>query len=116
MASNKTTGAAPVNEAAADPVADVVTDVVLNAAVTAASVEQKKPAVIEWPDGLNDDAVLPLEELREKLEVKASLFAGICTANRWRPGKMVSVKDFKAAAEKFASGAMGRSEKLCSGT
>lgn len=116
MASNKTTGAAPVNEAAADPVTDAVADVVIKEADVAAPEEQKKPSAIEWPGGLNDDAVLPLEELREKLEVKASLFAGVCTANRWRPGKMVSVKEFKAAAEKFAGGAMGRNEKRCSET
>lgn len=45
--------------------------------------------------------LLPIEQLRAKHKTDASVFAGVCSANDWRPGRAVAEKDYLAAVQKF---------------
>lgn len=39
--------------------------------------------------------------LREKAGVSWPVFAGVCSANGWKPGKQVSAEEFDKAVKKF---------------
>ncbi|WP_312938881.1 hypothetical protein [Oscillibacter sp.] len=56
--------------------------------------------------------LLELEELRRKHGIKAPVFAGVCSANGWKPGKLLTGEEFLAAVSKFSGAPMdGRSVK-----
>jgi len=56
--------------------------------------------------------LLELDELREKHGIKGPVFAGVCSANGWTPGRMLTSDEFLAAVSKFNGAPMdGRSVK-----
>lgn len=71
-------------------------------AVKAASPEQtqKPPELLE------------INELKKKHKIGAAVFAGVCAANDWKPGKYIADGDFKAAVDAFlAAPADGKGDK-----
>lgn len=55
---------------------------------------------------------LEIEELRKKHKIGRAIFAGVCAANGWRPGKQISEDDFLQAVAAFAGApADGRPQK-----
>lgn len=56
--------------------------------------------------------LLELDELRRKHSIKGPVFAGVCSANGWKPGKMLTSEEFLAAVSKFNGAPMdGRPAK-----
>lgn len=56
--------------------------------------------------------LLELDELRRKYGVNRAVFAGVCSANGWKPGKMLTGEEFLAAVSKFNGAPMdGRPAK-----
>lgn len=56
--------------------------------------------------------LLEIGELRRKHKVSRAIYAGVCSANDWRPGKQLSEDDFLRAVEAFAGApADGRPRK-----
>lgn len=45
-----------------------------------------------------------IEVLRTKNKVGWAVFAGVCAARGWKPGKMVSESEFREAVDKFTQG------------
>ncbi|MGI6254244.1 MAG: hypothetical protein ACOYJZ_01295 [Acutalibacter sp.] len=45
--------------------------------------------------------LLEISELRTKHKIGKAIFAGVCTANDWRPGKKISEDDFLKAVTAF---------------
>lgn len=62
--------------------------------------------------------LLEINELKKKHKVGAAVFAGVCTANNWKPGKRITDSDFKEAVDAFlAAPADGKEVKRqCSET
>lgn len=54
--------------------------------------------------------LLGIEKLRSKHKISGAVFAGVCAANGWKPGKTVSVEEFLQAVSKFTKEPM-RSSK-----
>ena len=52
-----------------------------------------------------------IEALRKQHKIKAPIYAGTCTANGWRPGRMMTESDFLAAVEKFTGSPTGGDRK-----
>lgn len=52
-----------------------------------------------------------IESLCKQHKVKAPVYAGTCTANGWRPGRMMTEAEFLAAVEQFTGSPMGGSRK-----
>ena len=46
--------------------------------------------------------LLEIGELRKKNKVGKAIFAGVCAANEWSPGKQLSEDDFLRAVAAFA--------------
>lgn len=60
------------------------------------------PVVAGQPEGAGTAPALhDVEKLRAKYKVGYAVFAGVCAAQGWRPGKMVSEGAFREAVEKF---------------
>lgn len=56
--------------------------------------------------------LLELDEMRRKHSIKEPVYAGVCSANGWKPGKMLTGDEFLAAVSKFNGAPMdGRSAK-----
>lgn len=77
MASKKTTSAGPASPATA---------------------EQKSPAPGEYVE---------IGQLRTKHRIGPALYAGVCSAQGWKPGKAVTEAEFLAAIQAFNSSPMG---------
>lgn len=50
--------------------------------------------------------LLELEALRRNYGVSRAVFAGTCSANGWKPGKLLTGDEFLAAVGKFSGGPM----------
>lgn len=50
--------------------------------------------------------LLPIEQLRDKHKIGRAAFAGMCAANGWKPGKVMSETGFLAAATEFMNAPM----------
>lgn len=50
--------------------------------------------------------LLDVEKLRSKNKIGWAVFAGVCAAQGWKPGRMVSEVDFLHAVEQFTRGPM----------
>jgi len=50
--------------------------------------------------------LLELEELRRNFGVSRAVFAGTCSANGWKPGKLLTGDEFMAAVSKFSGSPM----------
>ncbi|MDE7010740.1 MAG: hypothetical protein K2O93_05970 [Oscillospiraceae bacterium] len=62
------------------------------------------------PEAAPEDQSPPLqtiEVLRELHRVKGPIFAGVCAANGWRPGRVMTEAAFLQAVDSFASAPMG---------
>lgn len=56
--------------------------------------------------------LLEIGELRTKHKIGRAIFAGVCTAQGWNPGKQISEKEFLQAVESFRTAPMdGRKAK-----
>lgn len=53
------------------------------------------------PDVTKQPELLEIGELRTKCKVGKAIFAGVCAANDWRPGKRISEDDFAQAVAAF---------------
>ena len=56
--------------------------------------------------------LLEINELKKKYNVGAAVFAGLCAANNWKPGRQIADSDFKGAVDAFlAAPADGKGDK-----
>lgn len=51
--------------------------------------------------------LLPVETLREKHRITRPVFAGVCAANGWRPGRAMTEEAFLQAVAAFTKAPMG---------
>ena len=56
--------------------------------------------------GAEAPEVFTIEELCSEKNVKRAVFAGVCAAEGWKPGKTVTEAEFLAAVERFTSAPM----------
>lgn len=49
-----------------------------------------------------------IEELRAKKRTSAPIYSGVCTAQNWGPGKVISEADYNAAVKAFSLAPMGK--------
>ena len=49
-----------------------------------------------------------IEELRAKKRTSAPIYSGVCTAQNWGPGKVISEADYDAAVKAFSLAPMGK--------
>ena len=61
--------------------------------------------------GAEAPEVFTIEKLRSEKNVKRAVFAGVCAAEGWKPGKTVTETEFLAAVEKFALAPMSGAAK-----
>ena len=64
-------------------------------------------AAVPAPD---TPVLLEIGALREKHGVGRAVFAGLCAARGWKPGKAVTEAEFLAAVRAFGAAPMGRKE------
>lgn len=62
--------------------------------------------------GPGPEALLPVEELRTRNGIGGPMFAGVCAANGWKPGRAVTEAEFIAAVAGFTSSAMHVSKSV----
>lgn len=55
--------------------------------------------------------VFTVEQLRSEKKISRAIFAGVCAAQNWKPGKTVTEAEFLAAVEKFTSAPMSGAAK-----
>ncbi len=65
-----------------------------------ASPTAAQPEVTKAPE------FLEIGELRSKHKVGRAVFAGVCAAQDWKPGKKIAETEFKAAVEAFTGAPM----------
>ena len=68
-----------------------------------ASGQTEQPAA---SPGAEAPKVFTIEQLRSEKNVKRAIFAGVCAAEGWKPGKTVTEAEFLAAVERFTSAPM----------
>lgn len=69
---------------------------------TPVTAEQQTPA---------PDKYVEIGELRAKHRIGPALYAGVCSAQGWKPGKAVTEAEFLAAIQAFNSAPMGGAVK-----
>ena len=50
--------------------------------------------------------LLEIDELRKSHKIGKAIFAGVCAAQDWRPGKQISEEEFVHAVESFTGAPM----------
>jgi hypothetical protein len=50
--------------------------------------------------------LLEISELRTRQKISRAIFAGVCSANGWKPGKRVSEEEFQTAVKQFTEAPM----------
>lgn len=50
--------------------------------------------------------LLEIDELRKNHKIGTAIFAGVCAAQDWRPGKQISEEEFVRAVESFTDAPM----------
>lgn len=50
--------------------------------------------------------IFTIEQLRSGKKISRAVFAGVCAAQGWKPGKTVTEEEFLAAVGKFTSAPM----------
>lgn len=53
--------------------------------------------------GAEAPKVFTIEQLRSEKKINRAVFAGVCAAEGWKPGKTVTEEEFLEAVEKFTS-------------
>ena len=75
----------------------------------------KKPTEAAAPAQVEQQTVNPkiftIEQLRSEKKISRAIFAGVCAAQGWKPGKTVTEAEFLAAVEKFTSAPMSGDTK-----
>ncbi len=61
--------------------------------------------------GAEAPEVFTIEKLRSEKNIKRAVFAGVCAAEGWKPGKTVTEEEFLGAVEKFTSAPMSGAAK-----
>jgi len=67
------------------------------------------------PEGAAEEArqpeqtLLEIEALREKHKITRPIFAGVCAANDWKPGRAMTEEAFLQAVADFTGAPMGAS-------
>lgn len=52
-----------------------------------------------------------IEELKARKKTSAPIYRGVCTAQNWGPGKVISEADYDAAVREFSTAPMGKKVK-----
>lgn len=60
---------------------------------------------------IENPKVFPIERLRSEKKIKQAVFAGVCAAQGWKPGKTVTEAEFLEAVEMFTSAPMSGAAK-----
>lgn len=55
--------------------------------------------------------LLPVEQHRARLGIGKPVFAGVCAANGWKPGKVMTEAEFCGAVRAFTGAPMGKAVK-----
>lgn len=65
--------------------------------------KNQSPATV--PEGAQPEEqareLLEIGELRKQHKISRAVFAGVCSANGWKPGKAITGEEFLAAVAKF---------------
>lgn len=72
------------------------------------------PGQMEQPTaspGAEAPKVFTIEQLRSEKKINRAVFAGVCAAEGWKPGKTVTEEEFLEAVEKFTSAPMSGAAK-----
>ena len=56
--------------------------------------------------GAPSPELLPIEQHREQLKIKIPVFIGVCAANGWKPGRVMTEAEFRRATEAFTGAPM----------
>lgn len=67
----------------------------------------KKTAEAPAPAQAESSKVFTIEQLRSEKKISRAVFAGVCAAQGWKPGKTVTEAEFLGAVQKFTSAPMG---------
>lgn len=67
------------------------------------------PSASEQPK--SSEQHIEIGQLRAKHRISAAIFAGVCSAQGWKPGKTVTEAEFRSAVQAFTSAPMGRATK-----
>ncbi|MDE6456556.1 MAG: hypothetical protein K2L38_11790 [Dysosmobacter sp.] len=54
-----------------------------------------------------EQPLLALEALRKKHKIARPIFAGVCAANNWKPGRAMTEEEFLRAVADFTGAPMG---------
>ena len=73
-----------------------------------ASGQTEQPAA---SPGAEAPEVFTIEQLRSEKKINRAVFAGVCAAEGWKPGKTVTEEEFLGAVEKFTSAPMSGAAK-----
>ena len=75
----------------------------------------KKPAEAPAPAQVEQQTESPkvftVEQLRSEKKISRAIFAGVCAAQNWKPGKTVTEEEFLEAVKKFTSAPMSGAVK-----
>ncbi len=69
------------------------------------------PAPAQVEQQTESPKVFTVEQLRSEKKISRAIFAGVCAAQNWKPGKTVTEAEFLAAVEKFTSAPMSGAAK-----
>jgi hypothetical protein len=61
--------------------------------------KNQSPATVQPEE--NTQELLEIGELQRKHKISRAVFAGVCSANGWKPGKLIAMEEFLAAVAKF---------------
>lgn len=64
-----------------------------------------KPAASEAAE--QTAQLLPIDELRARHKITRPVFAGVCAANEWKPGRAMTEEAFLQAVAAFTGSPMG---------
>ena len=64
------------------------------------------PAAVQQPE--QPQELLSIDTLREKHKITRPVFAGVCAANDWKPGRVMTEAEFRRAVEAFTGAPMNR--------
>lgn len=67
------------------------------------------PAAAQQPE--QRPKLLSLDTLQEKHKITRPVFAGVCAANDWKPGRSMTDEDFLRAVDEFTGAPMGKHQR-----
>lgn len=69
------------------------------------------PAPAQVEQQTESPKVFTVEQLRSEKKISRAIFAGVCAAQNWKPGKTVTEAEFLEAVKKFTSAPMSGATK-----